>query len=81
MLLWLLLAVPAAAKRDFGGIVLPPVIYATGGWEGNVYFDSISPPVDTPTLSGKCQSRMTPALVAMTWGMTLLELQNSKMNA
>lgn len=31
------------AARPFGGLYLPPVLYAAEGWEGNVYFDNVSP--------------------------------------
>ena len=38
-------AMVSARHAAFGGLVLPPVVYATEGWESNIYFDNIRWPL------------------------------------
>lgn len=45
ILLTFTLSLTAVAARQFDDslFVLPPMLYATEGWEGNVYFDNLAP--------------------------------------
>ena len=44
LLLLRALQLPAAcARAGFGGLTLPPVVYGTEGWEGNIYYDNLGP--------------------------------------
>lgn len=43
LLLLAMRLLPASARAGFGGLTLPPVVYGTEGWEGNIYFDNLGP--------------------------------------